>query len=117
MEVGEKKEFDGGTFAVDKMTQNRNRELDKQASTILVLVHVIKLALVDPIKRGGHHCVTAFADNFPATIIYLLVYRGETFKVTEKFMADMSPSGKVKCIRSGSGAEFTKKNFKIIYMH
>ena len=38
--------------------------------------------------------------------------KSDTFKATEIFLADSAPYGKVKCLRSDNGTEFTSESFE-----
>jgi DNA-dependent RNA polymerase auxiliary subunit epsilon len=113
MKIIGKKEFDCGTCVEGKMTQHRNRKADRKASNILELVHCDLAGPIDPTAREGFRYALAFVDDYSGMImIYLLVSKSETLRATEKFLADMSPHGKVKCIRSDNGTEFTSQGFQ-----
>ena len=43
---------------------------------------------------------------------YFIKVKSDTTKATEKFIADVAPYGKVKCIRSDNGTEFTGQEFQ-----
>ena len=45
-------------------------------------------------------------------MIYFIRQKSDTFKATEKFLADSAPYGKVKCLRSDNGTEFTSESFQ-----
>ena len=45
-------------------------------------------------------------------MIYFLQNKSDTLRATEKFLADSSPYGKVKSIRSDNGTEFTSQAFE-----
>ena len=46
--------------------------------------------------------------NFP----YFIKVKSDTTKATKTFMADVVPYGKIKCIRSNNGTEFTRQEFQ-----
>ncbi|CAB4032274.1 myosin heavy fast skeletal muscle [Paramuricea clavata] len=45
-------------------------------------------------------------------MIYFIRHKSDTLKATETFLADSSPYGKIKCIRSDNGTEFTSEAFE-----
>ena len=45
-------------------------------------------------------------------MVYFLKNKSDTVAATERFLADISPYGSVKCIRTDNGTEFTAKCFK-----
>ncbi|CAB3984441.1 retrovirus-related pol poly from transposon tnt 1-94 [Paramuricea clavata] len=49
-----------------------------------------------------------------AVFIYFLKCKSDTFVATEKFLAGITPYGKVSCIRSDNGSEFTGKAFQTL---
>ena len=94
------------------MIQHTNRKPDKHANGILELVHCDLAGPIDPTAREGFRYVLAFVDDYSGMImIYLLANKSDTLKATEKFLADMSPYGKVKHLRSDNGSEFTSQGF------
>ena len=112
MKIVGKKEFDCGTCVEGKMIQHRNRKPDKRANSILELVHCDLAGPIDPIAREGFRYVLSFVDDYSGMImIYLLANKSDTLKATEKFLADMSPYGKVKRLRSDNGSKFTSQDF------
>lgn len=55
----------------------------------------------------------AFTDDYSGAVFtYFLKAKSDTVKGTEKFIADVAPYGKIKCIRSDNGTEFTSKEFQ-----
>lgn len=43
---------------------------------------------------------------------YLIKAKTDTTKAIEKFIADVSPHGQIKCIRPDNGTEFTGREFQ-----
>ena len=116
MKIVGKKEFDCGTCVEGKMIQHRNRKPDKRANSILELVHCDLAGPIDPIAREGFRYVLSFVDDYSGMImIYLLANKSDTLKATEKFLADMSPYGKVKLLRNDNGSEFTSQDFSNLW--
>lgn len=55
----------------------------------------------------------AFTDDYSGAIFtYFLKAKSDTVKATERFIADVAPYGKIKCIRSDNGTEFTSSAFQ-----
>jgi len=94
-----------------KFAQSRNREPDERAKVTLKLVHI---DLAGPIEREAKDLVRytqAFTDDYSGAV-YFLKAKNDTVKATEKFIADVAPYGKINCIRSDNGTEFTAKDFQ-----
>ena len=109
MRVTGKKE----TRVMGKMTQPRNRKPDKHATMPLELVHCVLAGLIGPIAREGFRYALAFVDDYSGIImIYFLQNKIDALRATEKFLADLSPYGKVKSIRSDNGTESTSQAFE-----
>ena len=45
-------------------------------------------------------------------LTYFLKAKSDTIKGIEKFIADVAPYGKIKCIRSDDGTEYTSSEFQ-----
>jgi len=57
----------------------------------------------------------AFTDDFSgAVFVYFLRNKSDTVAATERFLVDSAPYGKVKCMRSDSGGEFTSVNIEAL---
>lgn len=70
----------------------------------LELVHCDLAGPIDPIAREGFRYAIAFVDDYSGIImIYFLRNKSDTLRATEKSLADSSPYGKVKAIRSDKG--------------
>ena len=80
------------TCVKGKMSEWRNREADKRATTQLELVHCDLARPVDPAARDDFRYVLSFVDDFSGVItLYLLKQKSDTSAATEKFLADISP--------------------------
>ena len=98
-----------------KLTQNRNRKPDARATASLELVHTDLAGPVDPASKEGFKYCLAFPDDFSgAVFVYFLRNKSDTVDATERFLADSAPYGKVKCMRSDNGGEFTSVNFEAL---
>ena len=96
-----------------KFTQSRNRQADAKATTVLELVHTDLCGPIEPADKDGYRYAIAFTDDYSGMIFpYFIKAKSDTTKATEKFIADVATYGKVKCIRSDNGTEFTGQEFQ-----
>ncbi|CAB3992128.1 Retrovirus-related Pol poly from transposon TNT 1-94 [Paramuricea clavata] len=108
-----KKVSDCEVCILGKMTNIRNRDPDAKGKVPLELVHADLAGPVIPESSEGFKYVLAYTDDYSgATFTYLLKRKSDTLSATEKFLADSSPYGKIKCIRSDNGTEFTNNAYK-----
>lgn len=98
-----------------KFTQSRSREPDARATAALQLVHTDLAGPIDPESRDGYRWAVSFTDDYSSAVfVYFLRNKSDTVQATEKFLADMSPYGKVKRIRSDNGTEFMGKDYQAL---
>lgn len=98
-----------------KFIQTRNRGPDARAKAALEMVHTDLAGPIDPISRDGHRYALSFTDDYSSAVfVYFLKNKSDTVTATEKFLADMAPYGKVKCIRSDNGTEFTGREYQAL---
>ncbi|PIK56502.1 hypothetical protein BSL78_06571 [Apostichopus japonicus] len=91
-----------------KFVNSRSRKLDAKATTPLELVHTDLAGPINPVAKDGFKYAATFTDDYSGAIfVYFIRNKGDTALVLEKFLADCAPYGKVKCIRSDNGSEFT----------
>ena len=103
------------TCVEGKFVNSRSRISDARSQKSLEKVHVDLAGPVSPVSREGFKYCIAFTDDFSgAVFIYFLKCKSDTFVATEKFLADITPYGKVSCIRSDNGSEFTGKAFQTL---
>jgi transposase InsO family protein len=108
-----KRDFDCSTCTLGKMPEFRNREADERASTVLELVHCDLAGPIDPVAKDGFRYAISFVDDYSGiNMIYFLKRKSDTVQATEKFIADSSPYGTIKRLRTDNGTEFTCANFK-----
>lgn len=101
------------TCTKGKFVQSRNREPDSRAKAPLELIHTDLAGPVDPVAKDGFKYALAFTDDYSSTVfVYFLKAKSDTTKATERFLADISPYGRVKCIRSDNGTEYTGQDFQ-----
>lgn len=96
-----------------KMTQGRNREPDARSDTPLGLVHTGLAGPIEPVSKEGFKYAMAFTDDYSGTVfVYFPKSKRDVVTATEKILADSSPFGNVKCVRSDNVTEFTSYKFK-----
>ena len=63
----------------------------------------------------GTNMHMSFTDDYSnAVFVYFLKKKSDAVQATEKFLADVSPYGKVMCMRSDNGTEFTGGDFQAL---
>lgn len=98
-----------------KFAQTRNRDPDTRAKAPLQMVHTDLAGPVATESRDGYKYVQSFTDDYSSAVfVYFLKKKSDTVQATEKFLADISPYGKVRCIRSDNGTEFTCSDFQAV---
>lgn len=98
-----------------KFVQTRNRDPDSRAEAPLQMVHTDLAGPVATESIDGYKYVQSLTDDYSnAMFVYFLKTKSDTMQATEKFLADTAPYGKVKCIRSDNGTEFTCKDFQTL---
>ena len=118
MKISNKNNFDCDICAKGKMCQFRNRDADRRANKQLELVHCDLSGPIDPVARGGFKYVISFVDDYSGLIvIYLLKCKSDSVSATQKFLADVSPYGSVKRLRTDNGSEFTNKEFRSLLVN
>lgn len=96
-----------------KFTNSRNRQADAKADAPLKMVHTDLSGPIEPAGQEGHKYVISFTDDYSgAVFVYFLKYKSEATLATEKFLADSAAYGRVKCIRSDNGTEYTGNAFQ-----
>ena len=83
-----------------KFVQSGGREPDARARAALELVHTDLAGPIDPVAKEGFRYTLAFTDDYSGTVsVYFLKAKSDTVKATERYLADVTPYGSVKCIR------------------
>ena len=96
-----------------KFVNNRSKEPDARAVRPLQVVHTDLAGPIDPVSSEGFKYCIAFTDDYSGTVFtYFLKKKSNTVQAMEKFLADCSPFGKVKCLRSDNGSEFMSEAFQ-----
>ena len=90
-------------------------EPDERAKAALDLVHTDLAGPIEPEAKDGFRYVLSFTDDYTSVVfVYFLKVKSDTAKATEKFIADTAPYGKIKCIRSDNGTEYTGGKFQAL---
>ena len=98
-----------------KMTERRSRIPDKKATRVLDLVHMDLAGPIDPVAHDGFRYALCCVDDFSGlTMVYFLKEKSDTSHAFEKYLADITPYGTVKRIRTDNGGEFISKQFDLI---
>lgn len=96
-----------------KFVQTINRKPDARATEPLGLVHTDLAGPISPESREGFKYTLSFTDDFSSAVfVYFLKNKSDTVQATERFLADVTPYGKIKRLRSDNGTEYTAKSFK-----
>ncbi|GAB1609461.1 hypothetical protein Ahia01_001231700 [Argonauta hians] len=107
--------FSCETCILAKMTDNRNRESDTRSTKPLNKIHLDLAGPISPTASDGFRYAFICVDDFSSiTCLYLLKNKSDTARAFSKFLAEIAPYGKVKCIRSDGGGEFTSREFTSI---
>ena len=79
------------------------------------MVHTDLAGPINPVSKEGFKYCIAFTDDYSGVVfVYFLRNKSNTVDATEKFLADCSPYGQVKCIRSDNGIEFMSNAFQTL---
>ena len=98
-----------------KFVQTRNRGPDVRAEAPLDMVHTDLAGPIDPVSKDGHKYALSFTDDYSSAVfVYFLKHKSDTVQATEKFIADVAPYGKIKCMRSDNGTEYTCKEYQAL---
>lgn len=98
-----------------KFAQSRSRKPDAKAKNALDLVHTDLAGPIDPTAKDGFRYTISFTDDYSGSVfVYFLKSKSDTVKATEKFIADVSPFGRIKCLRSDCGGEYTSSQFQTL---
>lgn len=96
-----------------KSVQTRNRGPDARAKA--PLIHNDLAGPIDPMSKDGHKYALSFTDDYScAFFVYFLKHKSDTVQATEKIIADMAPYGKIKCMRSDNGTEYTCREYQAL---
>ena len=95
------------------MYNDRNKTLDWKARKILKLVHSDLAGPIQPLRKEGYRYVINFIDDYSGFITFhFLKHKSDTLLAIKKYLADITPQGHVKCLRTDNGTEFTSETFQ-----
>jgi hypothetical protein len=129
MKIGSKKDFVCEPCILGKQTQTINREPSRRATKPLEFVSTDLAGPITPASVEGFEYAISFIDNYSGyTFVYFLQNKSDAAHALSKFLADVSPIGKVgnllnllpeavvKKLRSDNGGEFMGEEFKTILL-
>ena len=107
----DKQNFDCEVCFQTKLPNCMNHKVGENKCTrILERVNCDLAGPIKPEALGGYRYAINFVDAYSGlTAVYFLRSKHETLKAVEKYMADMSPLGRIGTIRSDNGLEFVNK--------
>lgn len=101
--------------AQGKFVQTRNRGPDRSAKAPLDMVHIDLAGTIDLMSHSGHRYALSLRDDYSsAVLVYFLRNKSDTVQGTERFIADVAPYGKIKCMRYDNGTEYTGRDFQAL---
>ena len=104
MSISDMTKLDCEVCTLGKMTNIRNKNPNSKAKAPLQLVHADLAGPITPESGEGFNYVLGITDDYSGTIFtYFLKNKSDTLNATERFLADSSPYGNVKCIRYDNG--------------
>ena len=96
-----------------KMFNDRNKTLDSKATKTLTLVHRDLAGPIQPLAKDGYKYVINFIDDSSGlTMLYFLKHKSDTLLATKKYLADITPYGHVKFLRTINGTKFAPEVFQ-----
>lgn len=66
------------------------------------------------IFKEGEDALSFTDDYSSAVFVYCLKHKSDTVEATERFLANTAPYGKVRCMRSDNGTEFTGQGYQLL---
>ena len=95
-----------------KMIKQTSKEERERSKKCMEMVHTDLAGPISPPSREGHRYAISFTDDCTGvTFVYFMRTKDESVQMAERFLADSAPYGKVKCLRSDKGTEFTSHAF------
>ena len=92
------------TCVQGKMSQYQNRRPDRRATAPFQLVDSGLAGPITPELKEGHKYAMVFVDDYSSALgVWFLKNKSDATKATGQFLADTSPYGKVKRLRSDNG--------------
>jgi len=105
------------TCVQGKMSQYQNRRPDRRATAPLQLVHSDLAGPISAESKEGHKYAMVFVDDYSGALgVYFLKNKSDATRATEQFLADTSPHGKVKRLRSDNEGEYINEEFRSLML-
>ena len=115
MQIDDRNKLKCETCPQAKMSQSRNRLPDTCATRKQEIVHVDLIGPIDLITKDGFKYELGCIDDYSSLIVtYMLKNKSDAQKAFEKFIADISPYGNLKYVRTDQGTEFTSGTFESV---
>ena len=130
MKITDKNNFTCETCILGKQVNIRNKEPDVHANSPFELINIDLAGPIDPVAKDGFRYCMIFADDYSGCLFtYFLRSKSDSVKALNKFLADISPYGKIKTLnfcsdilpsgdikrmRSDNGGEFVSNVFNEI---
>ena len=88
-----------------------------QGNKTLALVHSDLTGSIQPLAKEGYKYVINFIDDYSGLpMLCFLKHKSDTLLATKKYLADITPYGRVKCLQTDNGTEFTLELFQQLYI-
>ena len=109
MKISKKSEFHCEPCVLGKQTQFVSKKTASRATAPLEYVSSDVCGPIDPVSSDGFRYVVSFVDNYSGFIfIYMCKLKSDVTSCLKKFLADISPVGKIKCMLDISGVDIKK---------
>ena len=80
---------------------------------IVALVYSVLAGSTQPLAKDGYKYVLNFIDDYSGfTMLYFLKHKSDTLLATTKYLAEITPYGRVKCLQTDNRTEFTSEPFQ-----
>ncbi len=113
MSISSKDKVQCESCILGKQTLTKSTEPRDRSTKPLELVHSDLAGPIHPIAKEGFKYAMVFTDDYTGAIfVYFLKHKSDAVKACEKFFADSAPYGKIKCLRSDNGTEYTCNAFQ-----
>ena len=97
LKITTKAKLECDTCVQGEMSQYRNREPDRRATSPRQLVHSDLAGPITPESKDGHKYAMVFVDDYSGALgVYFLKNKSDTVRATEQFLADTARYGTVK---------------------
>ena len=106
MKISKKNDFECEPCILGKQTQFISKKSASRAKHPLEFVSSDVCGPIEPVSSDGFRYVVSFVDNYSGFVfVYFCKLKSDVTYCLQKFLADVSPVGKVKCLLDISGAD------------